>query len=138
MTLLISRLLYFVTILGWFQTHGYVPVPIIYRKADDALRRYASKADFNPLVHSLVNVLVYDKRAEAFITAEVVEQCLKAIGKWNENDELLLRQIIYGRTNTFHSNTPSSKLREYIVSALDRFLTHEKMDDYDTLKSFEN
>ena len=137
MTSLVSRLLYFVTILGWFQTHGYVSVPIIYRKADDALRRYASTADFNPLVHSLVNVLVYDKRAEAFITTQVVEECLKEIGKWNEDDELLLRQIIYGSTNTFHLNTPSSKLREHLMSALDRFLTHENMDDYDTLQSFE-
>ena len=131
------RLLYCLTILGWFQIHCYVSVPVIYRKVDDALRRYASTADFNPLVHSLLNVLVYDKRAEAFISGQAIELCLKEIGKCNQEDELLLRQMIDGRTSTLKKNPPSPELKEQITSTLDRFFMHSNLDDYEALKAFE-
>jgi len=121
-------------IAGWFQVQCYVTVPSIYQKGEVALKHYSSRTDHNPVIFSLLNVLIYDKRAKAFITNEAIEKSLEDVKKFDENDEEILREIIYGKKG----NKPSTELKEDIQSALDTFFSHPNLDDYDTFDLLSN
>jgi len=125
-------------IAGWFQVQCYVTVPSIYRKVEVALQDYSSREDHNPVIFSLLNVLIYDKRAKAFITNEAIEKSLEDIKKFNEHDEQILREIIYGKQILLKENEPSIELKEDIQSALDTFFSHPNLDDYNTFDLLSN
>jgi len=125
-------------IAGWFQAQCYVTVPSIYKKVEVALQDYSSREDHNPVIFSLLNVLIYDKRAKAFITNEAIEKSLEDIKKFNEHDEQILREIIYGKQILLKENEPSIELKEDIQSALDTFFSHPNLDDYNTFDLLSN
>jgi predicted DNA-binding protein len=125
-------------IAGWFQVQCYVTVPSIYQKVELALQDYSSRRDHNPVIFSLFNVLIYDKRAKAFITNEAIEKSLEDVKKFNENDEEILREFIYGKKQLFKGNKPSIELKEDIQSALDLFFSRPNLNDYDTFDLLAN
>lgn len=117
------------TIIGWYEVQCYVPVPSIYREANQAIRDYAFQTEANPVVYSLLNVLIHDKRAKAFINNEAVEQVLNEVKKFNPKDEEILRSVIFGEQSPGESIELSDELKQRVQSALDAFFT----DDYQTL-----
>ncbi len=126
------RTLCLLTIMGYLQVQCYVPVPLLYRKVEAAIRRYSSNMSHNPVIHSLLNALVYDKQAKAFITDEAIETSLKDVKKINEKDEPILREFIYGTKTSLQSTTLTADLKEDVESALDTFFSHPNVDDNQT------
>jgi hypothetical protein len=132
------RIFCLLTITAWLQVEGYVPVPFIYQKVEIALHHYSSHPEHNPVIFSLLNVLVYDKYAKAFITPEAIETSLKDVKKFRQNDEKILRRIIYGKTKPVKSNRLSSALKENIQSALDTFFLYPNVNDHETFQLLSN
>jgi hypothetical protein len=128
------RIFCLLTITAWVQVQCYVPVPSIYQKVETALHHYSSHPEHNPVIFSLLNVLVYGKHAKAFITPEAIEISLKDVKKFHENDEEILREIIYGKTKPAKSNRLSSALEDNIQSALDTFFSQPNVGDYETFQ----
>jgi hypothetical protein len=126
------RIFFLLTITSWFQINCYVPVPLIYRNVELALRRYSSSIDYNPVIYSLLNVLIYDKRAKAFIINEAIEQSLEAVKKFDENDEAIMRQVILSTQTPTKSDELSDDVKEEIHSALDTFFANQDIDDDQT------
>jgi len=126
------RILCLITVFGWFQVQCYVTVPSIYREAHRALHHYSSEAEHNPVIFSLLNVLVHDKRAKAFITDQAIERALSDVKKFNADDEDVLRGIIYRKKSLLKSNHVSKELKQDIQSALDTFFSNANVDDYQT------
>ncbi|CAF1147001.1 unnamed protein product [Adineta ricciae] len=113
----------------YLQVHCYVPVPRIYRKVELALRHYSANTDHDPVVHSLLNVLVHDKRAKAFVTDQAIEKSLEDVKKFSSKDEHVLRRLLYG-TRILPSNQKlPTVLEESIESALNTFFTYPQADD---------
>jgi hypothetical protein len=126
------RIFCLVIITGWFQVQCNIPVPSTYRKVEVALHHYSSNGNHNPVIYSLLNVLVHDKLAKAFITNEAIEKSLEDVKKFNEDDEQSLRQLIYDRKNLFEPNELPDELKQEIESALDTLLLYPNTDDYET------
>jgi hypothetical protein len=141
-------------IVGWFSVNGLVPVPPIYRKAASALKSYTSNPSYNPIVYSLINVFIHDKRARAFISDQALELALTQIKELDQTsqttNEKLLRQLIYG-INCKHAgkncslshrqkiNRPAPHLKQQIVLALDKFFGDANSEDeWPTAKTDEN
>lgn len=124
----------------WFPVQCYVPIPSIYRKVETALHDYSSHQDHNPIIYSLLNVLIYDKRAKAFITPEAIEKSLEDVKKFNENDAKILRKLIYGANDTplKSNNKPAAELKEDIELALDTFFSKSGLDDQGTFDLLSN
>jgi hypothetical protein len=135
---MLFRIFCLLTIAGWFQVQCYVTVPSIYRKAEMALHHYSSHIGHNPVIFSLLNVLVYDKRARAFITDGAIEKSLEDVKKINKNDEQILRRIIYRRKNLEKVNKLSVESKENIESALDTFFAYPNIDDHGTFDLLSN
>jgi hypothetical protein len=119
-------------VLGWFQVQCYVTVPPIYREADRALHRYSSEAKHDPVIFSLLNVLVHDKRAKPFTTDQAIERALADVKKFNADDDDILRGIIYQKKSLLKTNSVSKELKQDIQTALDTFFSHPNVDDYQT------
>jgi hypothetical protein len=134
------RALFLLAITSWFQVNCYVPVAPIYRKAEEALHRYSSNFAHNPVIYSLLNILVHDKQATAFVSDEAIDLSLNEIKKYNVKDEKVLRQIIHDTRNPLESSQLSPNVKEQIISALDTFFSNSNTDDYRTfdLLSAEN
>jgi predicted DNA-binding protein (UPF0278 family) len=113
----------------WCNIDGYVTVPAIYRQADEALRRYGCRNDANPYIHALLNVLVYDKRAQAFVAPTVVESSLAEISRSNKTDGKILHELIYDH---FNDEELSDELKEEIIQSLDTFFDASSPDERDT------
>ena len=126
------RTLGLLTMIGWFEIQCYVPVPSIYREADQALRHYSFQPDHNPLIYSLLTILVYDKRAKAFINEQIIEQALNDVQKFNRQDDEILRTVIYGEQSSMKSPELSDELKQGVQLALDVFFSDANVDDYDT------
>ncbi|CAF1099783.1 unnamed protein product [Adineta steineri] len=122
-----------------------LPVPPNYRKAELTLNRYISSSTFNPIIYSLLNVLVHVKQSKGFITDEAIEMALENIKKFdqetNDHTEPLLREIIYGTNckpddkncsnqNQYQMTEPTPDIKQRIVAALDRFFENNDVDDY--------
>lgn len=84
------------------------PVPPVYRKAVMALKLYRSYASHNPLVYSLLNILIHHKYAKIFTSDQAIEMALNDIKeldkKTGKNNEGLLREIIYGKSCKTNDN----------------------------------
>lgn len=117
------------TIIGWFEVQCYVAVPSIYREANQAIRDYSVQTDSNPIIYSLLNILVHDKRAKAFVNNQAIEQALDEVKKFNREDEQILRSIIFGEQLTSESAELSDELKQRVQTALDAFFS----DDYQAL-----
>jgi hypothetical protein len=131
-------------IVGWFSVNGLVPVPPMYRKAELALKRYTSNPSHNPIIYSLLNVFIHDKRARAFISDQAIELALTQVKELDEasqtNNEKLLRQLIYG-INCKHTgkncslshrqkiNRPTPHIKQQIVLALDKFFGNANSEE---------
>lgn len=128
------RTLCLLTLTTYLQVHCYVPVPTIYRKVELALRHYSTNTDHNPVIHSLLNVLVHDKRAKAFVTDQAIEKSLEDVKKFNRKDEHVLRRLLYGtRVLPLNQKLPTV-LEESIESALNTFFTYPQVDDHQTFE----
>ena len=130
------RIICVLLITGWFPVSSVVPVPSIYRKAELALNHYMSSPSYNPIIHSLLNVLIHVKRARAFISDEAIDMALNDFKVVDQNTKgnnvQSLRQIIYGKnckknsknctvSNHRKINPPSQDLKQRIVLELDKF-----------------
>jgi hypothetical protein len=62
----------------------------------------------------------------------LIEIALDDVKKFNENDEEILREIIYGNNNLLKSTIPPNELKESIQSALDTFFSNPNVDDVQT------
>ncbi len=125
------RIFFLVMITGWFQVQCNVPVSSIYRRVEVALHHYSSNRNHNPVIYSLLNVLVHDKLAKAFITNEAIEKSLEDVKRFNEDDEQSLRQVIYDKKNLLKPNELPDKLKQEIESALDTLLSNPNNDDFE-------
>jgi hypothetical protein len=144
------RTILLLTISSWLSVHCLVPLPASYRKAELALNRYISHSSYDPITHSLLNVLIHVKQAKAFISDQAIEMALENIKEFDQetdgNNEPLLRQIIYGINCKFndkdclHSNrnqlgSPTPDLKQRISVALDKFFENNKADTYWSLSA---
>lgn len=127
------QLVCFAALLGSSQVHSFIQVPKVYRKMDVLLQRYAADPNSNPIVHSLLNVLVYDKRARAFISERAIQTSLNEIGKWNRKDEQTLRKFL-DKTRVSPPQL-SSQVKDQLTEVLDKFFAQPNLDDYDTFKN---
>lgn len=138
---MVLRVFLILLIPGWLAVNGLVPVPPVYRKAVFALKQYRSYQYHNPLVYSLLNVLIHNKQAKAFVSQEAIELSLDYIRQFDKkmttNNEQLFRQIIFGTTckrndkNCLQShqqkaNLLTPELKEQIILELDK---HFQNDD---------
>ena len=113
--------------------HSFIQVPKIYRKMDVLLQRYAADPKSNPLVHSLLNVLIYDKRARAFISERAIETSVEEISKWNRKDGEALRKFLdRGRVIP---PPLSSDVKDQVADVLDQFFGQPNLDDFESLKN---
>jgi len=139
------RILLFSLIFGWFSVNCLVPVPSSYRKAELALKRYMSNPSHNPIIYSLLNVLIHDKQARAFISDKAIEMALEQIKEFDKktktNNEKFLRRVIYGinckhnendcsPSNQQKTTRPTPKLKQRIILALDKFFANGNIDDW--------
>ncbi|UJR21686.1 hypothetical protein I4U23_024763 [Adineta vaga] len=129
---MLFRTLWLLIITSYLQVQCYIPVSSVHKKVDIALRRYSSNIDSNPIVHSLLNVLVHDKRAKAFVTNEAIEKSLEDVKKFNKKDESVLRRLIYETRILSPTQKLSTVLEENIESALDTFFAYPNLDDNQT------
>lgn len=127
------QLLCLTAILFTSQVHSFIQVPKLYRKMDVLLQRYAADPKSNPIVHSLLNVLIYDKRARAFISERAIQTSLEEIGKWNRKDEETLRKFL-DRTRVAPPPL-SSKVKDQVAEVLDKFFGEPNLDDFESLKN---
>jgi hypothetical protein len=129
---------------SWLLVNCVVPVPPLYRKAELALNRYISAPSYNPVIHSLLNVLIHVKQAKAFISDEAIESALEEVKDFDQNtkinNEQLFRQVIYGRnckkgdnncdpSNRRKINPPTPDLKQRIVAELDKFFATINTDE---------
>jgi hypothetical protein len=138
------RIFFLLLICGCFSVHSLSPVSPAYRKAELALRRYLAQPACNSVIYSLLNVLIHDKQAKAFITEQAIEMALEHVKELDQtaktNNEQALRQIIYASNckpndnNCFPSNhqktyKPTADLKQHIASALDKLFIDSNVDD---------
>lgn len=123
-----------VTIFGCLQVQSYVPVPASYKKIYAALDRYSSNPTHNPIIYSLLTVLVYDKRSKAFITDDALELALEDVKRINVNDERILRKFFSSSKSQWKNEKVPAELSENIETALDIFFSKANTDDNDTLE----
>jgi len=131
-------------IFGWFSVDCLVPVPPVYRRAEFALKRFMSNPSYNPITYSLLNVLIHDKQARAFISDQAITMALEQVKEFDQqtktNNEKLLRQAIYGinckrnRSNCLpfnrqKINRTSQDFKQRIVLELDKFFSIPNIDD---------
>lgn len=124
--------------------YGRVLVDPMYRKAELALNRYSASLSPNPIVYSLLNVLIHDRQAKAFVSDEAIELALQHIREFdlkiNDHNEKILRRIIYGvdcesddknclSNNQDPARTPSPDTKERIVVALDEFFEKNQVNN---------
>jgi len=121
------------TTFTFLYVHCYIPVPIIYQKAESALTRYSSQIEHSPVIFSLLNVIIHDKLTRPFIVNQAIETCLADVKKFNSDDEEILRDFIYNYQQPILTSTPTNKLKNEIQSALDLFFSEEDLDDHGTL-----
>ncbi|CAF0955415.1 unnamed protein product [Rotaria sordida] len=112
------------------------------------LKLYRSHPLYNPVTYSLLNILIHNKQAKAFVSDEAIEMALDDIKEFDQkaasNNEPLLRQLIYGtycksnekncvRSNRKKVNHVSSDLAQQISLALDEYSTDDNPDRYQTI-----
>ncbi|CAF1955689.1 unnamed protein product [Rotaria magnacalcarata] len=118
--------------------------PPIYQKAAMGLNFYRSYASHNPLVYSLLNILIHNKQAKAFISDRAIEMALDDIQeldqKTGKNNEKLFRELIYGKickppgSNCVNSNGPkptrlSPELTQRIITSLDKYFSDDDANE---------
>ena len=122
-----------VLVTNWLPGHCLPPVPPIYRKAEGALSRYLSKPASSPVVHSLLNIIIHDKRAKAFTSDRAVNMALQHVGELNGNDEQVLRQLIFGANSKTLIQPkpfkPTADVKEKIIAALDNFFVDSSAEE---------
>ena len=84
---MLLRIFFFVLIFGWLPVNGIVPVPPIYRKAEVVLKQYKSNPSYNPIIHSLFNAFIHDKRARAFISDQAIELALQQVNELDQQQQ---------------------------------------------------
>ncbi|CAF2420312.1 unnamed protein product [Rotaria sp. Silwood2] len=109
------------------------------------LKLYRSSSLYNPVVYSLLNILIHNKRAKAFVSEQAIEMALDEMKEFDQqtasNNEQLLRQLIYGtycknnENNCFRSNRNkinpiTSDLAQRIALTLDDYFTDDVPDHY--------
>ena len=131
---MLFRVLCLLTIISYFHVQCYLAVPSIYRKAELALRRYSSNKNHNPVVYSLLNILIHDKRAKAFTSASAIEKSLVDVKQFNENDEPILRELIQQTKNSKQPAKLTAPLKADLESVLDTFFTNQTTDSYESFE----
>lgn len=126
------QILLIVAILSCSQVQSFIQVPRVYRKMDEILQRYAADPNSNPVTHSLLNVLIYDKRARAFTTDRAIQSSLADIRKWNRKDAETMRQFFEQPRGV---PPLSHTMKDQVTEILDRFFGQPNVDDFDTLKN---
>lgn len=129
------RIFCLVLILSWVLVNTFAADPSGPRKAALALKPYRSYPQHNPIVYSLLNVLIHNKQARAFISDKSIDMALDFIKEFDQksktNSEPILRQLIYPtscKTNPMSClNTNKQKvnylppaLKERIIEELDK------------------
>ena len=121
-----------------------LPIQLPYQQAEVALKRYTLNPAHNPIIHSLFNVYVHDKRGRAFISDEAMELALIQIKELDSisksNVEKILREFIHavncrrlGKNcqpayrQKINRLTPDVKQK--IVVALDSFFENGNFED---------
>lgn len=138
--------LFFVLIMSnWCPVNTLVAVPAIYRKAETALDRYFSQPAHNPVIHSLLNILIHDKQSRAFITDQAIDIALEHMKVFDQQihtqNEPIFREIIYGKPCTSdHPDCltekdwpyfqPTSDLKDKISSVLDKFFASSTLEEF--------
>lgn len=130
---------------GCFSVHCLVPVPTIYIKAESALNQYRTHPFHDPVIYSLLNVLIHNKQTKAFITDQAIEISLEHIKEFDQqahtHSEPLLREIIFGSNCEYDPRDcpqsknrpafkPSMELTAQISSELDKFFDSASLQDY--------
>jgi hypothetical protein len=130
------RIATFLLLVQVFAITGYVSIPRALRKVDTALQRYYQHPSHNPLVHSLLNILVHDRKSRAFITEDAIRMALEEIRTFDQTYrtqlEPALRDAVFGKPCQSQSNRcatplqantfrPTPELKEKIADALDDF-----------------
>jgi hypothetical protein len=95
------RIYFPLLIIGWFSVTDLVPVVPIYRKGELALKYYISYPSHNPVIHSLLNVLIHDKQARAFIFDQSIKMALEKIKEFDQKTKTIsvsfLRILLFFR-----------------------------------------
>ncbi|CAF0828971.1 unnamed protein product [Rotaria sp. Silwood1] len=111
------------------------------------LKLYRSSASYNPVVYSLLNILIHNKQAKAFVSDQAIEMALDEMKEFDQktasNNEQLLRQLIYDtycknnesnclRSNRNKHNHVTPDLAQKIVLTLDDYFTDDSQDHHPT------
>lgn len=119
-------------------------------KAESALNQYRAHPFHDPVIYSLLNVLIHNKQTKAFITDQAIEISLDHIKEFDEQahtkSEPLLREIIYGSNCVYDPRDcpngkdrstfkPSPELTAQISSELDKFFASPSLEQYFKVKS---
>ncbi|CAF0802844.1 unnamed protein product [Adineta ricciae] len=138
------RSIIILSIFAHFSAYGMVLVDPMYRKAELALNHYSASLSRNPIVYSLLNVLIHDQQAKAFVSDEAIELALQHIREFdleiNDHTEKIFRQIIYGvdcgpadkdclSKEQGSARTPSPDTQQRIVAALDNFFEKNQVNE---------
>lgn len=120
------------------------PIQLPYQQAEVALKRYTLNPAHNPIVHSLFNVYVHDKRGRAFISDDAMELALMQIKELDSisksNVEKTLREFIHAvncrrlgkNCQPAHRqkiNRLTPDVKQKIVVALDNFFENGNFED---------
>lgn len=143
---MLFRLLLFILIVDCYCANRAAPLsPLPYQQAEVALKRYTLNPAYNPIIHSLFNVYVHDKRGRAFISDDAIELALIQIKELDQisksNVEKTLREFIHAvNCRRLGKNCQSSShrqkinrltpdVKQKIVVALDDFFQNGNFDD---------
>ena len=135
-----KRLIVLFVLISCFPVHCFVRTTSIRRQAELALKRYYQQPTHDPIVHSLLNVLIHDEHSKAFISDQAVHNALKKIKEFDPQTESALRQIIYSKrcpanqincplVPSSKAFQPTEELKEKIISALDEFFDEPTSDE---------
>ena len=138
--------LFFVLIVSnWYPVNSLVAVPAIDRKAEAALNLYFSHPTHNPVIHSLLNILIHNKQSRAFITDQAIDIALEHMKVFDQqihvHNEPIFREVIYGkRCPSAHPDCliekdwpyyqPTTDLQEKISTVLDKFFASSTLDEF--------
>lgn len=88
------------------------PLRSMSQRIELALHHYRSSLNQNPMVDSLLRILVNDRLTKQYMTDEAIQQALDDVKRVDRNDEAILRKFIY-------KTKPLSKTEELLLNVRD-------------------